>query len=171
MAEEEEKKPEEGQEEQEAVQKKGLPINIIIISILVVGLLIGGYFAWKGGIFSRSSGIESVESSDNEDTKHDIGPIYSLETFIVNLVGGSGKSYLKAKLDLEMNNEDLRSEIDRRLPQFRDSILTMLSNKSHNDVKSLEGKFQLRAEIISTLNQHLKTGKIRNIYFTDFIVQ
>jgi flagellar FliL protein len=47
----------------------------------------------------------------------------------------------------------------------------MLSSKTYDDIKTLEGKFQLREEIISILNQHLNSGKIKNVYFTDFIVQ
>jgi flagellar basal body-associated protein FliL len=38
-------------------------------------------------------------------------------------------------------------------------------------MRSLEGKYQLREELIAMLNQHLKSGKVENIYFTDFIVQ
>ena len=30
---------------------------------------------------------------------------------------------------------------------------------------------QLRVEIMALLNQYLKTGKVTNIYFTEFIVQ
>ena len=47
----------------------------------------------------------------------------------------------------------------------------MLSNKTHEDIKTLEGKYQLREEIISMLNQYLSSGKIKNVFFTDFIVQ
>ena len=42
-----------------------------------------------------------------------MGPIYSLETFIVNLVGGRGKNYLKAKVELELDSEKTISEIER----------------------------------------------------------
>jgi flagellar FliL protein len=62
-------------------------------------------------------------------------------------------------------------EINKRLPQVRDSILTLLSSKSNDDINTLEGKYQLRAEILTSVNQYLKTGKIKNIYFTDFIIQ
>ena len=170
--EEEEKKVEE-HEEQEIVQKKSFPINIIIFCILGLCLIGGGLFVWKGGLLSRLSVKEGENSltSDKGDSSQDIGPIYSMDTFIVNLMGGRGKNYLKAKIDLELDNIKSIEEINKRLPQFRDSILTTLSSKTHDDIKTLEGKFQLRAEIISMLNQYLHTGKIRNIYFTDFIVQ
>ena len=94
-----------------------------------------------------------------------------LDTFIVNLMEADGKRYLKSRLDLELNNKEVKLEVDKRLPQIRDNILTLLSGKSFDDIHTLEGKFLLRTEVISMLNQHLKTGKITNVYFTEFIVQ
>ena len=94
-----------------------------------------------------------------------------MDTFIVNLVGGMGKNYLKARIELEMDDVKLTEEINKRLPQFRDAILTLLSSKTNDDIRTLEGKYQLRAEIISTLNQYLGPGKIKNVFFTDFIIQ
>jgi len=46
-----------------------------------------------------------------------------------------------------------------------------LGSKNYEDINSMEEKIQLRAELMMMLNQHLKTGKIRNIYFSEFIVQ
>ena len=100
-----------------------------------------------------------------------IGPIFPMNTFIVNLVGRQGKNYLKVKLELELENESVTEIINRRLPQFRDAVITMLSNKGIEEINTLEGKFQLRAEILSQLNQFLQAGKIINVYFTDFIIQ
>ncbi|MGD9156976.1 MAG: flagellar basal body-associated FliL family protein [Desulfobacteraceae bacterium] len=160
---------EEDKETQEGTpERKKVPINLIIISILVLCLLGGGIYVWKSGIMS---GDPDEAALDEEGGKQEMGPIYSLDTFIVNLVGGRGKNYLKAKVELELDSEKTTIEIEKRLPQVRDAILTMLSSKSNEDINTLEGKFQLRAEIISTLNQNLTAGKVRNVYFTDFIVQ
>ncbi len=163
--------------EQEAAPKKGLPINIIIIGILAVCLVGGGLFVWKSGLLSKFTGKDGAKTEEAEDSEEtegaagELGSIYELETFIVNLSGDSGNHYLKVKVSLEMNNAELNLEIEKRLPQFRDSILTLLSSKTMDDVKTLEGKAQIRAEIITMLNQYLKTGKITNVYFGDFIVQ
>ena len=168
----EEKKDDLEQEDKEtqegAPQRKKVPINLIIISILVLCLLGGGIYVWKSGLLSKDTDSAAL---DEQEDKQDMGPIYSLDTFIVNLVGGRGKNYLKAKVELELDSDKTTMEIEKRLPQVRDAILTMLSSKSNEDINTLEGKFQLRAEIISTLNQNLKTGKVKNVYFTDFIVQ
>ena len=160
----------EGQEPEEkgAPKRKKVPINLIIISILFLCLIGGGIYVWKSGLISRNSDDALLaEQKENQE----IGPIYSLDPFIVNLVGGRGKNYLKAKIELELDSEKTQAEIIKRLPQVKDSILTMLSSKSNEDINTLEGKLQLRAEIISTLNQHLTHGKVKSVFFTDFIVQ
>jgi flagellar FliL protein len=170
MAEEEkdELEPEDKETQEGAPKRKKVPINIIIISILVLCLFGGGIYLWKSGLFLKDSGSAAL---DKQGDKQEMGPVYSLDTFIVNLVGGRGKNYLKAKVELEIDSDKTTQEIEKRLPQVRDAILTMLSSKSNEDINTLEGKFQLRAEIISTLNQYLRTGKVKNVYFTDFIVQ
>lgn len=171
------KKNEEEQEEQEgqdeAKTKKGLPVNIIIIVILALCLVGGGLFVWKSGIISKFTGGEEskAETEETEDVSGEIGAIYEMDTFIVNLAGDSGNHYLKVKISLELTSENVSTEIEKRIAQFTDAILTLLSSKTMEDVKTLEGKAQIRAEVITILNQYLKTGKVANVYFGDFIVQ
>ncbi|MBN2419556.1 MAG: flagellar basal body-associated FliL family protein [Deltaproteobacteria bacterium] len=162
-----EKEDQENREES-APKRKKVPVNLIIFLILVLCLAGGGVYFWKSGVFSGDPADAALEEQGG---KQEMGPIYSLDTFIVNLIGDRGKNYLKAKIELELDSEKAIIEMNKRLPQIKDSILTMLSSKSNEDINTLEGKFQLRAEIITTLNQYLKTGKVRNVYFTDFIIQ
>jgi flagellar protein FliL len=168
----EEQVEQEGKEAPETEPKKGFPLNIVIIGILAVCLIGGGLYVWKSGILSKFSGKkEAAAEKQKESEKNEIGEIYELETFIVNLSGGTGNNYLKVKISLELSNTELKTELEKRLPQFRDAILSLLSGKTYTEVKTLEGKSQMRAEILTTLNQYLKTGKVINVYFGDFIVQ
>ena len=150
--------------------KGGLAMKLILGVFLVLILLAGGALVLKSGLISGGGGAAEAVPTQ-EGTTTDIGPIYPLETFIVNLADPRGKKYLKAKLELELDNPFVVQEIDQRLPQFRDTILTILSSKSFEDIRQLEGKYQLRAEVMSMLNQYLTSGEITNIYFTEFIVQ
>ena len=171
MAEEEKELNE--QEEGQASPKKGFPIKIVIIFLMVVIIVGGGLAAWKMGVLAKPKGTSvspEIEEGKAKKTNTDIGPIHTLDTFIVNLIG-QGRSYLKTRIELELDSENTVVEINRRLPQLRDKILTTLSSKSFDDISTLEGKYQLRAELIASLNQYLTTGKVTNIYFTDFIVQ
>jgi flagellar FliL protein len=163
------------EEVKKELPKKKFPLKILILVVVFLFLFGGGVFVWKGnllaGFLSKDeAGIEEIEEGYG-NAKPDIGPVYELNTFIVNLAGTHGKRYLKSKVELELSAEEAKPEMERRLPQIRDNVLTLLSSKTYEDINTLEGKFQLRAEIMSVLNQHLTTGQITNVYFTEFIVQ
>jgi flagellar FliL protein len=103
--------------------------------------------------------------------EHPLGPIFALETFIVNLADKGGNRYLRITMDLELGNPELESEIQKRLPQVRDSILMILPSKRFADISPMAGKIALRDEILETLNGFLIQGEISNIYFKEFVVQ
>jgi flagellar FliL protein len=172
MAENENSTPE--AEEPQAPKGK-IPLKLVILFTLLLSLFGGAFLVWKGGLLAKFVGNDETSTREAEASQPlaqpDIGPIYGMKTYIVNLVDPRGKRYLKTKIELELNNEALSEEIERRLPQLRDSVLTTLSGKSYEDVSTLEGKYQLRAEIVALLNQYLQSGQITNLYFTEFIVQ
>ena len=162
------------EEKEEDPKKKGFPMKIILLCVVFLLVAGGGFFVWKSGLlgkFSDESKKLVAEKTADATTKVDIGPIYSLDEFIVNLADAGGKRYLKIRLDLELNGENVKEEIGRRLPQLKDGVLTLLSSKRFEDINEMEGKSQLRAELLSELNQHVATGIITNIYFIEFIVQ
>ena len=137
MAEEEKKAEEEkaGEEKTAAPEeKKGgkPPLKLIVLALLVVLILGGGAFAWKSGMLSKMVGggdKAKVSKKIDKVEKPEMGPIYPLDPFIVNLMEPMGKRYLKVRVELELGKAELSAEVDRRLPQFRDGILT-LSKKS-----------------------------------------
>ncbi|MBN1103629.1 MAG: flagellar basal body-associated FliL family protein [Deltaproteobacteria bacterium] len=155
---------------EEKATKKGFPLKLVILLVVVLGLAGGGGYAWKAGVLKKLLGGGKPAHAAKEQ-KVEIGPIRPMETFIVNLADPMGKRYLKVKMELELDGEGVLPEIEKRLPQMKDTILTTLSSKTFDDVNTLEGKMQLRMELMAMLNQYLKMGKIANIYFTEFIVQ
>ena len=82
-----------------------------------------------------------------------------------------GTSYLKATIPLETENPATAAELKERFPQVKDAILLLIGNKTFDDLRDLQGKMQLRAELLGRVNGLLKTGKVTHIYFTDFVVQ
>jgi flagellar protein FliL len=174
MAEADKKLDEEGDVHEGQGEKKPLPLKMIIISVLALCLIGGGFFAWKSGMFSKKSGEETAVAEKATEEKGEavsIGVIFEMDDFVVNLSGGSGNNYLKAKINLELGSEEAKAEAEKRVTQFRDSIITLLSGKTYEEVTTLEGKAQMKVEIMTILNELLKTGKVTNVYFSDFIVQ
>jgi flagellar FliL protein len=101
----------------------------------------------------------------------DFGQIFDLDTFVVNLGDQGGKRYLKTKIALEYGSEAVGKEMTTRLPQLRDMILLLLSSKTLDQIQDIDGKIALRNELMARINQTLQQGHIKNLYFTEFVIQ
>ncbi|MDR3089561.1 MAG: flagellar basal body-associated FliL family protein [Desulfobulbaceae bacterium] len=170
MAEKKDKKDEGAGEE-----KKKKPM-LLIIAIAVVALILlgaGGY------LFLAKKEPPPEEKKDPAQNvpvpdlsqKPDIGPMVEVKEFIVNIISQDGNHYVKASLSIELSSDAAQAEVNQRMPQIRDAILMLVGNKTYEELQDLQGKRQLKAEIISKINTFLRTGRVNNIYFTDFVVQ
>lgn len=95
----------------------------------------------------------------------------NLSEFLVNIISEDNSNYLKTSMTIELSNTDAQHELDKRMPQVRDAILMLLSNKTYDELYDLHGKKQLKAEITLTVNALLSSGDVTAVYLTDFIVQ
>jgi flagellar FliL protein len=120
---------------------------------------------------------EDSEQEQADEQEDKMGPVYRLDTLIVNLADQGGKRYLRVTMELELkaneeiDNSEVIEEIEQRLPQLRDTMLMVLPTKQYADISTTPGKIALRDEIIAKLNPFLKKGQIDKLYFTEFVVQ
>lgn len=167
MAEEESQEPEGG-------KKKGGKKKLIMIVLVLLILLGGGggaAFFLLGGSGDDEGAEGDKKAKAEEGVPYEANPMVDIDSFIVNILDEEGTHYLKASITLELDSPLTLDEVTKRMPQIRDNILLMVGNKTFRELADLEGKLQLRAELVSSLNQILETGEIKKIYFTDFVVQ
>ena len=100
-----------------------------------------------------------------------VSTVYPLEPFIVNIYDGQELRYLKVKVELEMTGPAIKPELDARLAPIRDAVLVLLSTKTLQEIQDVQGKNQLKEEILAAINKIIPPGKIAKVYFTDFVVQ
>lgn len=158
----------------EKARKGGLPLIPLILAIVIGGGAIagGGYFAWSKFFASSPKGPgKGPEAGATAGEAANIGVIEPLETFIVNLADNGGKRFLKVGINLELSDPGLGEEVKNKLPVIRDAILVLLSNKSYADIGDARGKSLLREEILARINPFLKEGRIKKVYFSEFVVQ
>lgn len=164
-------------EKKDETEKSGSKKKLfIIIGVIVLVLLIGGgvaaYF-----ILTKEAPVPEEEDPGlgvpvPELTQSgEIGPMVDIEEFIVNIISADSNHYVKASLTVELTNEEVREEVEKRMPQMRDAILLLLGNKTYEELQDLQGKRQLKAELTSKINSFLRAGKVKSIYFTNFVVQ
>jgi len=122
-------------------------------------------------VFAADEEAEAPKEGEEAAQQEPMEIFFKLDPFIINLRGTGVKRYLKTSMAIELEGERLKKEMELRTPQLRDTIITVLTSKSFNDLNSNEGKISLKYELMAHINRILKTGAIRAIYFTDFIIQ
>ena len=151
------------------------PLKWILIGVTVLVLAGGGFVGWTmvrgGSETAPDAPAVSAKPASKTAAEPEVGQTFTMDPFVVNLNEPGGKRYLKSKIELEFVEQALRQELESRLPQLRDVILIHLSTKALEDIQSVDGKIELKNALIKRINQVLKQGKIRNLYFTQFVIQ
>jgi flagellar FliL protein len=117
----------------------------------------------------HSSGHGSSSIEEYEKSRLDVGAMYTLEMFVVNVKDNTGKTDLKVEVSFEMTKNELSAELEEKTALFRDKIILLISSKSMEEISTNSGKDKLKEEIIANINPLLKDDKIHNIYFPTFI--
>ncbi len=124
---------------------------------------------------AKAAGEESGQKASEEGVQKGgqkvLGHVYRMDPFLVNLADVDKARYLKLRINLESNEPKPNEEYDKRLPQLRDTVLTILTSKKQKDLYDVEGKQKLREEIVTQLNLVLQKFKVQTIYFTEFMIQ
>lgn len=159
----------------QAPQKKSI-IRWVILGCVIVFIGIGGYFGWT--LFVKKGANESndktkISEASAKSKPEELRIIYPLESFIVNLMDntGSGKRYLKATIELEIGGEAEKKKLESYKTQMKDTVLMLLSSRSFEEIKTVEGKLDLKQVILFRINQMMGENIVQKIYFTEFVVQ
>jgi len=102
---------------------------------------------------------------DGEEAPGGIAPF---ETFLVNLVDGK---YIRMQVQVEFNTPDVPIQLSYKLVAIRDELITHLTQQSATDLMAIEGKNNLKRVIRETVNKQLKREVVRNVFFTQFVIQ
>lgn len=153
------------------MSNKLMILVIAVMLVLTIGLAAGLFMMWGklSDMNTTASPAATAQAEANQGAQ--LGPLYSLDTFIVNLADVERSRYLRVTMDLELAQAMDTDKLNERLPQVRDRILMILPSKSFEEIASVDGKTALRDEIIEKLNSLFPSAVISNIFFTEFVVQ
>ncbi len=93
------------------------------------------------------------------------------ESFTVNLADPGRNHFAKVDVDIEITDDFVKEEVTRLVPKIRDFIVIVLSSKTYDQIITVDGKDFLREEIRNKINGYLSRGQIKNVYFSQFIIQ
>jgi flagellar protein FliL len=151
-------------EQPKAEKPKKSPLIRIIILVVILALLGGGGYVGY---------VKFLKPPPPEVTEPPVEQSVSLEmgSFLVNLSDPGGKRYLKVTMQFEVTGQKVNEEVNKRIVEMRDMIIMLLSSKEYNEIGSVTGKLSLKRELITRMNKMLREGQVKEVYFTDFLVQ
>lgn|GEM_PF-106741 len=148
---------------------------IIILAGFVLFMAMAGagfYILWQKMPASASKSVKAGETvTGKENPPGAIGPTHSLNPFVVNLADPGGKRFLRVTMSLELRDQTTAEQVEKQLPRIKDKILTILSAKKFQDISTVKGKTDLRAEIAATIDALFSKGAVTNVYFTEFVIE
>lgn len=161
---------------QEQEEKGGGKKKLIFLLLLVLLAAAGGGAAYKFLVLDKKKAAETKEKQAEkiiEEIKatENVGVMFDLGTFVVNLADPDIERYLKVSIVLELKDQKVQQEAQKRLPEMKDAITTLLLTKRSSDIRTPEGIEFLKEEIAKRVNAILPLGGVKNVYFTEFIIQ
>ncbi len=100
----------------------------------------------------------------------EFGDTINLKPFNINLGNPLENRYVRLELSLEYKGKDSqKQEIERRMPQLRDAIISVTGKKSREFLLSADGKDQLRKELLIVINRYM-SRPIEAVYITDILI-
>lgn len=145
-----------------AKKKSKAVLFIALVLLLAAGGGGGWYFLGRKTVAAKNADSKPVT-------------ILHLDNFIVNLADTNRDAYLRVGIDLGVTGLAKAKSGDGKteapVPEIRDAILGVLSTYHSNDLLTPAGKKQLKQNLIAALNGKVPGLGVRDIYFTDFLVQ
>ena len=144
----------------------------MIIGIAATVILAGGA-AFAVLKYLRSAGTAAAAQKVKKDT---VESTLNLEPFLVNLADKEATRFVKVtfRLGLSVDEKEVEEKLAKNnvfLAQTRESIISLLTSKTSEEILTPDGKEKLRQEVQTRVNAFLSKGKVKEVYIVDFVVQ
>ena len=159
-----------------------VPLLLAVVAGVVIATgSVGGVFYYlahtgrlsmQGGVTQRADAIAPTMTR-----------AMVLEPLLVNLADAGGSSYLRIALTLRIaevadkkgtkpaGEKSKDDKADDAVAAVRDTVLTVLGRQTAEELSTAVGKEHLKTELKAALAEHNSDLKVKDIFFTDFLVQ
>jgi flagellar FliL protein len=152
--------------------KKGwfsLPSKKVLIIATAALLVVGG--GGGGAYFMFFKGAAAEAKAAPEKPKPAV--FVDLPEVLVNLssAGTDRTQYLKAKVVLELADQNMIQQIQPVMPRVMDAFQTYLRELRASDLEGSAGLYRLKEELTRRVNVAIAPSKINAVLFKEIIVQ
>jgi flagellar FliL protein len=151
----------------------------VVVGVVIATLGVGGlvYYLAHTGRLPMLGGATPKTEAVAPSTTHAL----VLEPLLVNLADAGGSSYLRTSLTLRIADAADKKAINEKskndkgtndaVAAVRDTVLTVLGRQTADGLLAADGKEHLKTELKSALVEHNADLKVKDVFFTDFLVQ
>jgi|AMZC01.1.fsa_nt_AMZC01005181.1_2 flagellar FliL protein len=131
-------------------------------------------------IEKSSNSSESTESEggtatdEHKETKKEEGPviIYQTDDLIINPKGSGGRRYLMTQIGIAVPSEEVKKEFEEgRKAQLNDILSQYLASKTIDELVDIDRRDSIKLDLKKILNKEIGGKKVKNIFFSKFVVQ
>lgn len=97
--------------------------------------------------------------------------IFLLKEVLVNPAGTNGTRFLLTSIGFEMSSLEAKQEIERKEVQVRDVMNAILTSKALPELIDFQRRETIRSEIMAKTAGLVKSGTLKKVYFSKFIIQ
>jgi flagellar protein FliL len=99
------------------------------------------------------------------------GEVFAVPDLVINPAGTGGRRYLKVAAAIEVHEAKAAKELELRKAQVRDLLIRDLSARTLEELTDPVAKEEMRTTVVAELNEILTSGRVANLYFTEYVVQ
>ena len=153
--------------------KKNIDLIILGLSTFMTAAVLG-IFVYTEIIFSKEAPSEEKEKKElmlfmKKKSEQDN---FKVDKVIVNLASaGSRLRFLDVEMYLVPFKIEFNDIFEKHKPYVTDTIISVSSNMSPNELNSVAGKILLQSRIRKRLNSYFQKDLVKEIYFSRFVVQ
>ena len=116
-----------------------------------------------GGVSKKKEKGEKKEAGKVENGVITIGPL------VVNILSNKGYRFLRLEMIVECEDNEAAERLVKA--DAKEDLIFLLSSKLADDLLSNAGKMILRKELLDLFSKYDGPGKVKNIYFGEFVFQ
>ncbi|HEY6805136.1 MAG TPA: flagellar basal body-associated FliL family protein [Pyrinomonadaceae bacterium] len=144
---------------------------IILLLVLLMGGGGGGFMFWRHRSAQAQAATAKVDTKkEKKSEEDDVKEVIELLPFVVNLADREEPKYLRMTVSLGIG-EGTEKPDPLFTTKVRNAILAVVTTKTADQILTVDGKTELRKEMLEAAQTAADKPAIHAIYITDFIVQ
>ena len=156
-----------------AKPKSKLPLVAGAAVLVLAGTGGGGYWWWAHRAPADPKAAEAAGKVEESHTPEDAG-VVGFEPFVANLADEGGTRFLRASLKLVVAGAEKAKAVDENAVEkakLQSTILETLTVHTAEQLVTPEGKAALKKEILEKSGRAVRSVKVTDVLFTEFVVQ